>query len=514
MSAQLGPAWPAFAAGVAQPATTSVRLHPAKGSGLLAADGTLTLGEARLTAQPIGWHPQGYWLDGPRPTFALDPAWHAGGYYVQEASSMLVAQALPTQWPARPVVLDLCAAPGGKSTLLLDALPSDGILLANETIRSRAAILAENLQRWADPRVVLLSNDPEALTGLRGQVDLVLVDAPCSGEGLWRRDPHAMGEWSPAHVAHCAARQGRILAAALPLLRPGGRLIYSTCTFAPDENEHQVAALLRQYPGALRPVSLPNPPAWGTVTVPIPEDTGAGLACYPHHTAGEGFFVAALDVLAPIPPQDSAAEPPRRRYSPDRTPEPQPLPQAWLPWLRPEAEDALRLWQSPGGMRLLSAALAEWLADAPPFPLWRAGLEASLPPDWLAEPTHSTPKAIHPTRNRAERTASDHHGPQRKPGTPTGKGKTAAMPEPAHDLALSGWLAEAVPSLPLALPDALRYLRGEALPLPNAGPRGWLTPTYQTLRLGWAKAIPGRLNNALPKPFRLRLQGPPAITKI
>ena len=180
----------------------SVRLHPQK----------WPAGTQNTFAGKVPWSPQGGYLE-QRPLFALDPLWHGGAYYVQEASSMLAGWAVTQLFPDRSGlrVLDLCAAPGGKSTHIASLLPSDALLVSNEVIRSRAGILEENAIRWGAPNHWVSSNDPAAFGRLKNYFDLIVVDAPCSGSGLFRKDPDAQNEWSTEAVNRCAARQQRIL---------------------------------------------------------------------------------------------------------------------------------------------------------------------------------------------------------------------------------------------------------------------------------------------------------------
>lgn len=204
---------------------------------------------------PVPWaEKEAIYLD-PRPSFTLDPLFHAGGYYVQEAASMYVATLLERAFPDPDSqslrVLDLCAAPGGKSTHLLARLGPDALLVANETVRQRAGILAENLSRWGSANCVVTTNDPADFGALTGYFDLLLVDAPCSGEGMFRKDATALAEWSPDAVRLCAARQKRILADSWPTLRPGGWLIYSTCTFNREEDEENARWICETLGGSL-----------------------------------------------------------------------------------------------------------------------------------------------------------------------------------------------------------------------------------------------------------------------
>ena len=179
----------------------------------------------------VPWCTHGIYLP-ERPVFALDPHWHAGAYYVQEASSMFLDHVVKQLFTHEPVrALDLCASPGGKSTLLCDALPSGSMLVSNEVIRSRVGTLRENITKWGHEQVVVSSADASAFAGLPSFFDLIVVDAPCSGSGLFRKDADAMDEWNPDNVALCAARQNRILDDVLPALQTGEVLVYSTCSF-------------------------------------------------------------------------------------------------------------------------------------------------------------------------------------------------------------------------------------------------------------------------------------------
>lgn len=229
----------------------------------------------------VPWCRWGYYLD-ERPQFSLDPAWHAGAYYVQEASSMFVGQIIENWDGLR--VLDLCAAPGGKATLLSTLVGLDGLVVANEPIRARAQALVDNVARWGLGNVAVTCSDPSNFASLAGWFDVVLVDAPCSGEGMFRRHPEAREEWSEANVELCARRQRRILADILDAVRPGGYLIYSTCTFNRTENEDNVEWLLREYGGEQVEVEVPE----GV------ERTDFGYRFWPHRVMGEGFFAAAV----------------------------------------------------------------------------------------------------------------------------------------------------------------------------------------------------------------------------
>ncbi|MDL2224344.1 rRNA cytosine-C5-methyltransferase [Bacteroidales bacterium OttesenSCG-928-M06] len=222
--------------------------------------------------EKVIWASHGYYLD-KRPVFTLDPLLHAGVYYVQEASSMYLEQ-LIRQHIDQPVrILDLCAAPGGKSTLLSAVLPENSLLVANEVIRSRAYILAENLSKWGNSNTIVTNNDPATLGKLNSFFDVIVADVPCSGEGMFRKDPASIQEWSIGNVKLCAERQRRIIADIWPALKPGGILIYSTCTYNREENENNIDWICLELGASI--IEKPH-------------------RFFPHKTKGEGFFITAI----------------------------------------------------------------------------------------------------------------------------------------------------------------------------------------------------------------------------
>src|SRR5688572_13773005 len=274
---KLGESFDHFLNSLQQPSPVSIRHNPYK--------------PFNLEGEQIAWSKYGKYLR-ERPVFTLDPAIHAGAYYVQEASSMFleqaITQAVDLTKPLR--VLDLCAAPGGKSTHLLSLLNQESLLISNEVIRSRASILSENIQKWGHQNVIITNNDPEDFSKLEGFFDVIVVDAPCSGEGLFRKDPDAMQEWSLANVDLCCKRQRRILADIWPALKTKGVLVYSTCTFNEQENEENLQWLQKQ--NDVEGVSLTIDKDWGIETVQVGKLKG--YRCYPHKVKGEGFFLSAI----------------------------------------------------------------------------------------------------------------------------------------------------------------------------------------------------------------------------
>lgn len=242
-----------------------------------------------LALQKVPWSSQAYYLP-QRPVFTLDPLFHAGAYYVQEASSMFLEH-IVTPHATKPLkILDVCAAPGGKSTHLISCMQRGSLLVANEVIRSRAQILSENIIKWGKSNCVVTNNDPKDFAFLPGFFDIIVVDAPCSGEGMFRKDSQSIEEWSPAHVDLCSKRQSRILHDIWNCLAPGGILIYSTCTFNEIENEDVVNDFIEKTGASCNTVDCK--PEWN-----ITEHEKNKALCYrffPHKTKGEGFTVSVI----------------------------------------------------------------------------------------------------------------------------------------------------------------------------------------------------------------------------
>ncbi len=260
-----------------RPPVTSVRLNSRKP------------GAEFKDALPVKWCPTGLYLH-QRPLFTLDPLLHAGAYYVQDASSMIHREVVRRLVNTPVSLLDLCAAPGGKTTAMIDALPDGSRVVANEYMPKRARILKENLTKWGYNPVTVTNHDSAFFAHSGDEFDIVAVDAPCSGEGMMRKDEDAVAQWSPELIDKCAALQKEIVANAVKAIRPGGYLIYSTCTFNRQENE-EVAQFINSVLG-LQPVDMDFPEEWG-----IPRGIDTDLPVYrfmPHRTEGEGLFLAVF----------------------------------------------------------------------------------------------------------------------------------------------------------------------------------------------------------------------------
>jgi len=266
--ALLGSEWDAFEQALNENSPVSIRLNPKKNS-----PNSEEIRHGKLKLQSaVSWASHAFYLVS-RPVFTSDPLFHAGCYYVQEASSMSLEHFVKNYIHEPVKVLDLCAAPGGKASHLSATLPEASLLVANEVIRQRAAILSENLIKWGNPYTIVTNNDPVNIGKLAGFFDLIVCDMPCSGEGMFRKDPAVVSEWSVNHVKLCAERQKRIVADIFPSLKPGGILIYSTCTYNREENEDNIDWICRELGFEL----LEEPRRF-----------------IPHKTKGEGFFIAGL----------------------------------------------------------------------------------------------------------------------------------------------------------------------------------------------------------------------------
>jgi 16S rRNA C967 or C1407 C5-methylase (RsmB/RsmF family)/NOL1/NOP2/fmu family ribosome biogenesis protein len=414
--------------------------------------------------EKVSWSNFGCYL-AERPAFTFDPLLHAGCYYVQEASSMFVEQAVNRVLELEGIqplnVLDLCAAPGGKSTLLASCLPEGSILVANELNRQRANILAENLIKWGLPGIVATQSDSSAFSKIDELFDVVLTDVPCSGEGMFRKDPESIGEWSLDNVALCADRQRTIVGNVWPSLKSGGYLLYSTCTYNAAENEENVRWICRELGGSL--VSLPVDPEWGISGAPAGYEDLAVHRFLPGKTKGEGFFLALIRKSGEPETVSSKSSFARSgKTAPTKPP------------VVPVAVKSLVLQDSDYR-----------------FQFDRLGRIVAFPFRHL------------PTLKRLEEHLRVVHA-----GIVLGemKGKDL-LPDPS--LALSVALnRDAVRTVSLDLRQSIDYLRREAIVLPEGSPLGWVLVCYGTTPLGWMKNIGNRANNQYPNEWRIRSENP------
>lgn len=269
----------AFAASLDEEAPVSIRVNRAKWQGDV------------VGGERVPWSDDGYYLP-ERPNFTFDPLLHAGCYYVQEASSMFIERAL-RQYVTEPVeMLDMCAAPGGKSLAAISSLPEGSWVLSNEPIRQRASILAENVSKWDSKCMRVISNYPEQISKSKMKFDVILCDVPCSGEGMFRKDPQAVREWSVQNVEKCRMLQRDIVAEAWKCLRPGGILIYSTCTFNTREDEENVQWITEEYDAEILPVDTCA--EWNITGSLLNGFSAPVYRFIPGITRGEGIFMAVI----------------------------------------------------------------------------------------------------------------------------------------------------------------------------------------------------------------------------
>jgi 16S rRNA C967 or C1407 C5-methylase (RsmB/RsmF family)/NOL1/NOP2/fmu family ribosome biogenesis protein len=437
IQAQLGDEFPAFLSSLQEPPPVSIRLHPVKNN-------------PAIRHHPVPWTQLGEYLNS-RPVFTLDPLLHGGSYYVQEASSMFLEQAIKQAVDlSKPLnVLDLCAAPGGKSTLLLSLLNRESLLVSNETIRTRASILAENIQKWGYPNSLVTNNDPADFKRLSGFFDVIVVDAPCSGEGLFRKDPHAMDEWSAENVQLCCSRQKRILNSSWDALRKNGILIYCTCTYNESEDEENLRWLNENH--RIEFLRLSIDPSWGVREV---EENGMfAYRFFPHHTRGEGFFISVIRKLEDPGPlllknKNTLPTPPKK----------------------------------------VRERLDQWISPICPVTFFQFQDLIFYTPKYKAKEFEfllQHLKIVYAGTNLA-RLKHD-----------------KLIPE--HALALSIELNRKLfPQAEVSETDALKYLRKDVIRL-DGRPSGFTLLTYKDTPIGWVNVLSNRVNNMYPSEWRIRM---------
>lgn len=437
MRAQLGEEADAYFSALEEPYQRGLRLNPQKplpSEALSALEGI---------GAPVPWcEGDGRYLS-MESAVGADPLHEAGAYYIQEPSAMAPVSVLSPRPGER--VLDLCAAPGGKSTQIAAGLKGCGLLVCNEPVLSRAKVLSRNVERMGVTNALVVSAEPEKLAPLWPEAfDAVLVDAPCSGEGMFRRHPETRLEWNERSPAGCAERQARILDCAVRMLKPRGRLVYSTCTFNLEENDLTISALLKRHP-VLSPAAFSLPIGEGRML-----NAPQGMVhLYPHQVRGEGHFVALLT-------KTGASEAAEAGF----------------------CSAAERLSAPAGAMLKAYTAFSASLGG--PLPQANAQLGDAL----LSAPDLPPLKGVKVLRAGIQ--------------LGTLKGKVFA---PDHALAMALPLPYGARTLPLSRDGALAYQRGEALPAPESL-SGYVLATYQGLALGFGKCSGGQMKNHYPKGLR------------
>lgn len=417
---------------------TSIRLNPGKP---FAANNPLF-----DTDENVTWCADGRYLK-QRPSFTFDPMLHGGAYYVQEASSMFLWHALEHTVGKNTSglkVLDLCAAPGGKSTLLASYF-KDALVVANEVIKPRANTLVENITKWGTDNVVVTCNDPSHFARLPNFFDVIVVDAPCSGSGLFRKDPAAIDEWSEDNVALCSQRQQRILADIYSALKKDGILIYSTCSYSKLEDEDILDWMAKDL--QVTSCRLPIADDWGIVET-VSGNGAYGYRFYPDKIKGEGFFIAVFKKSDGSVSHD--------------------YPLSLTAVTKNEA-----------------AIAANWTKKNADLFYFKQKENIIAIPSIFNHDIALLQKHLY----------------LRKAGINIGviKGKDIV---PDHELALSLLLEETIPRIELNYADAIQYLKKREVVLENAE-KGWAVITYYGLPLGWVKVLHNRVNNYYPIEWRI-----------
>lgn len=420
---------------------TSIRVNPAKSSNSVVS----TL----LSAERIPWCTNGYYLQ-ERPSFTLDPHFHAGAYYVQEASSMFLETVMKQtiDLNASLKVLDLCAAPGGKSTLIQSLISTDSFLVSNEVIKTRVNILAENITKWGAANVVVTNNDPKDFQRLSNYFDVIVVDAPCSGSGLFRKDNDAISEWSMDNVALCSQRQQRILADIVSSLKPGGVLIYSTCSYSEVENENIAEWLTKE--NAFESCKIDFQQNWGIVETE--KNDVYGYRFYPDKIKGEGFFIAAFKKNEDVNAQKLKQKPISQKSTVSKSQF-----EYLSKWVNPKIDIEYFNWKNE--VIALPYILLQEMAN----------LQSAL---YIKKIGVNIGSAI---RNELI---------------------------PSHELAVSTILSPDVEKVNLKLEDALQFLRLQNFELTDTKP-GWKLIVFNELPLGLIKSMSNRFNNYYPREWRI-----------
>ncbi|OSZ80270.1 hypothetical protein CAP36_03185 [Chitinophagaceae bacterium IBVUCB2] len=414
---------------------TSVRINPAKQS------------KIENQKSRIDWTDYGYYLE-TRPSFTFDPLFHAGTYYVQEASSMFLEQALKqtVDLTKSIKVLDLCAAPGGKSTHIQSVISKDSLLVSNEVIRSRANILKDNIIKWGCENAVVTNNDPSHFSKLENYFDVIVIDAPCSGSGLFRRDPDAIEEWSENNVGLCSQRQQRILADVWPALKENGVLIYSTCSYSKEEDEEIMDWMMDQF--SVVSYELPVDPEWRITTVQ--SSRGAyGYRFWPDQVKGEGFFLSCFqkkegEAEADIRYKRKPEQPTKREME---------LIEKWVKTAGKEFikyENTVYAWPT------------EWLKDF----------------SFLLEQLRVIYSGVLVGELMRDKLVPD------------------------HALAMSNLVIDEIERFELDYEQAIKYLQRKDL-IVETKKKGWQLFIFQQHSLGWANVLENRVNNYYPKELRI-----------
>ena len=424
---------------LSEPSPVSIRINRAKWK------------KKPATCKRVPWSENGFYLTD-RPSYTLDPLFHSGCYYPQEASGMfleqMIKQLCETTGTLR--ILDLCAAPGGKSTLLSEIMGPDNLLVSNDAIRSRSAILAETITKWGYGNTLVTQNDPAAFAKLPGYFDVIFVDAPCSGEGMFRSDI-AIKEWSVSNTIHCAERQKRILMGVWPSLKENGLLVYSTCTFNPGENEDNIKWLVRKKEA--QSLRIDTSAFEGINEIDFEGIYGYGI--YPGKVRGEGFFISAIRKTGK---QGTLKIKSQRRSDLHLAPDDITIANRWTSF----SKDRLFRWSDE--VFAVPCSMEEYLYLYGNLKMVKTGTKVF-----------------------------------------TVKNKSYL---PSHELALStGLKKEAFPAIEADLIAALKYMKRDTLKI-NDIIKGWNILTYKGIDIGFINNLGNRINNYFPVEWRIKMDLP------
>ncbi len=417
---------------------TSIRLNPFKPVAL----------NFKLN-DPVSWNANGFYLE-ERPNFTYDVLFQTGCYYVQEAGSMFIEQALRScvDLTQQMTALDVCASPGGKSTLLNSLLSQDSLLVSNEIIKQRADVLAQNLTKWGNNNVIVTNNDPTAFSEMEDVFDVILVDAPCSGSGLFRKQHDAVDEWSPDNVNLCGQRQKRILSDVAGSLKHGGTLVYSTCSYSQQENEDIADWLISEF--GLESVQIPTEKNWGIVETQSDLHKAFGYRFYPDKTRSEGFFCAVFKKSGATNKQVNY----KRKYENFSA-------------VKPKEKELFANWIDVLEQHEITKFKDDYL------------LVNTLTLEFINKFSHLYFKKV---------------------GTTIGSLiKNDLIPH--HDLALSIHRSKQVQHIECTEEEAIHFLKKDLQKID--GEKGWNLMCYLGFGLGWIKHLGNRLNNYLPNEVRI-----------
>ncbi|HWC52046.1 MAG TPA: hypothetical protein VG676_00565 [Chitinophagaceae bacterium] len=412
---------------------TSIRTNPNK----------FSIENLRFTIEnEIPWTRYGVYL-AQRPSFTFDPLFHAGCYYVQEASSMFLEQALKqTVDLSQPIkVLDLCAAPGGKSTHMQSLITKDSLLVSNEVIQSRVPVLKDNIIKWGSENVVVTRNDPKDFSRLENYFDVIVIDAPCSGSGLFRREPEAIEEWSVNNVKLCSLRQQRIVADVLPALKKNGVLIYCTCSYSKQEDEDICSWMMEEF--KIQNLKLKIENKWNIV------EASVGYRFWPDKLKGEGFFLACF----------------RKKDG--------------------EEYFTQKIKNKPEQLNKKEIAVIESWIGKISFQFVRRN-----------DTVHAIPEKLGAHTNFLSEHLRMMYG-----GVEIGQIIRDKL-IPDHSLAMSNLLNESIPSIRLDHDTAIEYLKKKEIQIKTSA-NGWQLVQFEGHNLGWINVLPNRINNYYPKELRI-----------